>query len=282
MQKKSYAELLMEIDELREELENTKKRLKESLKVAHSSDMLKVAFMKNISHEIRTPLNSIIGFAELIIDPSLSESEKNNFLQILNISSKRLMQTVTDYLDLSLISTGNMEVSKKSFTLIQLVDELHKPFELQCRKNDLSFSFVVPPNSSSIQIFTDKVLVKKILMHLFDNAVKFTKAGYIIISISVKDKYLEFFIKDSGIGISKNSLPLIFDYFTQEDPSSTRMYEGSGIGLSIVHGLVILLGGSLRVESTKSLGSTFSFTIPLETSYPTNDTTQNRVSMANT
>ena len=157
MQKKTYAELLMEIDELREELENTKMRLKESLKVAHSSDLLKVALMKNISHEIRTPLNSIIGFAEMIIDPSLSEAEKNDFFQVLNISSKRLMQTVTDYLDLSLISTGNMEVSKKSFTLKQFVDELHKPFELQCRKNEISFSFLLPPNSNSIHIFTDKV-----------------------------------------------------------------------------------------------------------------------------
>ena len=134
MQKKTYAELLMEIDELREELENTKMRLKESLKVAHSSDLLKVAFMKNISHEIRTPLNSIIGFAEMIIDPSLSEAEKNHFFQVLNISSKRLMQTVTDYLDLSLISTGNMEVSKKSFTLKQISICFNKKFALQTKR----------------------------------------------------------------------------------------------------------------------------------------------------
>ena len=230
---------------------------------AEASDRLKTAFMNNISHEIRTPLNAIQGFAPLIIDPSLNFEEKQELLDILNASTQRLIQTITNYMDISLIASGNMDVAKSEFQLSELLLEVQHQFQRICEEKLLRFNVVVPLHLQTLKIVSDRRLLQKIFGHLMDNAIKFTKFGNITFEVDNRDDFVQFSIRDSGIGIKEEVHARIFKHFVQEDDSSHRSYEGSGLGLSIVEGLVVLLGGTIRFESEKGNGSTFLFTIPL-------------------
>lgn len=229
---------------------------------AESGDRLKTAFMNNISHEIRTPLNSIIGFSQLMADPRLTEAERSRYGSIVKSSSQRLMNTVTDYMDMSLVASGNQTVSKKPFLPTVLLDSVYNRFIPLCRSKNLSLVLQPPPEADIIPLDSDFELLLKALSHLVDNAIKFTSHGTVSVGFSVKENEFEFFVTDTGTGISKDVQSAIFDLFVQEDTSDTRGHEGSGLGLSITKGMVELLGGSIRMESTKGKGSSFFFTIP--------------------
>ena len=231
---------------------------------AEASNRLKTAFMNNISHEIRTPLNGILGFAPLVIDPAFGEADKQEFLRILNYSSKRLMQTVTDYMDISLITSGNMDVKNAEFAPSAVINEIIKQYQPQFEEKKIELIIDTPESFDILVINSDIVILRKILSHLVDNALKFTQKGSITIGMSLKINEIEFSVKDTGIGISNENLSIIFDHFSQADISSTRGHEGSGLGLAIVKGLITLVGGNIRAESAKDKGSTFTFTIPWE------------------
>ncbi len=231
---------------------------------AEASNRLKTAFMNNISHEIRTPLNGILGFAPMTLDPSFSESEKKEFLEVLNLSSNRLMQTISDYMDISLITSDNLEVTMTEFSPGYIIDDIYKQFQSQCAKKGIELIIQKQESFNSVFVKSDRGFLKKILAHLVDNALKFTKEGVIEIGVSIKVNFIEFYVKDSGIGISTEALSIIFDHFSQEDFSTTRKHEGSGLGLAIVKGMINLLGGTIKAESTKGVGSIFTFTIPWE------------------
>jgi two-component system sensor histidine kinase/response regulator len=235
---------------------------------AEASNRLKTAFLNNISHEIRTPLNGILCFAPMTIDPGFSDTQKNEFLEILNLSSKRLMQTISDYMDISLITSDNMEVTMTEFSPGQILEEIQKQFQSPCTKKGISLKIQKLESFNSVVINSDSGFLKKILTHLVDNALKFTEKGAIEIGVSIKVNFIEFYVKDSGIGISTEALSLIFDHFSQEDFSTTRRHGGSGLGLAIVKGLILLLGGTINAESAKDVGSTFTFTIPWELDSP--------------
>ncbi len=233
---------------------------------AEESDRLKTSFMNNISHEIRTPLNGILGFAPMVMDPLYSEKDKLEFLDVLQISGKRLIQTVGDYMDISLIASGNMELRYEKFAPSEMLDELEMEFRPRCEAKNLLFTLSYPETFTSIVINSDRLLVKKVLALLLDNAVKFTLKGEIRMDVVVKSNSLEFAVSDTGIGISEAALPIIFNHFTQEDTSNTRRFEGSGLGLAILKGMTELLNGEIKVESVKGKGSTFSFSIPVKMS----------------
>lgn len=235
---------------------------------AEASNRLKTAFMNNISHEIRTPLNGILGFAPMAIDPSYSVSEKQEFLEILNLSGKRLIQTITDYMDISLLTSGNMDVIIKEFAPGLLVDEIQKQYHSLCSKKGISLVVEKQEAFNSVTVKSDRSFLKKILAHLMDNALKFTDHGRINLGVSVKINLIEFYVKDTGVGVSEAALPIIFEHFSQEDQSTTRGYEGNGLGLAIAKGMIAILGGTIIAESVKGIGSTFTFTIPwVEDSY---------------
>ncbi len=244
------------------EKKQSEQELLQAKEKAEASNRLKTAFMNNISHEIRTPLNGILGFAPLIAEPSVTSEQKEKYLKILNNSSNRLLQTITDYMDISLITSGNMEVREKEFILNELIDDIYDEFHSRCNEKHLVFSVKNPYKSETKIINTDKGLLTKIIAHLLDNAIKFTKSGAITLGISAENGLLRISVTDTGKGISEAALPDIFKHFIQEDSDNTRGYEGSGLGLSIVNGLVQLLGGNIWVESIKEVGSTFSLTIP--------------------
>lgn len=231
---------------------------------AETSDRLKTAFIRNISHEIRTPLNGILGFGQLMADPDLSSDQKEEFLFMVNASSDRLIKTVANIMDISYIVSGNQEVKKKNILIGSLLDEVYSKFSQPCALKKLNLSFQKQPFADELQINSDPDFLSKILNHLVDNAIKFTREGSIVVGCSIMENEIVIFVKDSGIGINLNVETNIFDHFFQEDISISRDHEGSGLGLSIAKGLVELLGGRIWVESVKGEGSTFFFTIPIE------------------
>jgi len=250
------------VKERTKELHATNISLMLAKEKAEASDRLKTSFMNNISHEIRTPLNGILGFAPMVLDTSYSMEEKREFLEILEISSRRLMKTISDYMDISLIASGNMEIKYDKFAPVEVVDEIELEFKKDCASKNISLSILFPDTFRSVEIKSDRFLVKKVLGHLVDNAIKFTLKGEIKIGVEIENSNLEFKISDTGIGINKELLPFIFDRFTQVDESNTRKFEGSGLGLAIARGIAELLGGIINVDSVKGEGSTFCFSIP--------------------
>jgi two-component system sensor histidine kinase/response regulator len=229
---------------------------------AEASDRLKTSFINNISHEIRTPLNGILGFGQILTDPDLKEEEKSQYLYILNESSDRLINTVTNFLEISMISSGSLDAEKKEFLPEGVVNDIARIFKSQCDSKSLELKLEIPLNLEDKYLYSDRELLFKILKHLMDNAVKFTLDGTITLGFDKTVNEFVFFVKDTGVGISDDGKALIFKSFMQEDNSYTRGYEGCGLGLSIANGLVELLGGKIWVESEKEHGSNFFFSIP--------------------
>ena len=236
--------------------------LKLAIDKAENSNRLKTAFLNNISHEIRTPLNGILGYASLMVEPGLTEQDKNTYLQILDSSGERLIQTVTNYIDISLITSGNLEVHETMFLPWVTVEGLIGRYQVLCDQKKIGFSVDIEPEIRSLKVLSDNELLGKVLKHLLDNALKFTTEGNIFLKASIIADYIEFSIQDTGIGIRSEVMDIIFDTFMQEDATHARFSSGSGLGLPIVKGIADLLGGKIRVESVKGQGSTFYFSFP--------------------
>jgi PAS domain S-box-containing protein len=231
---------------------------------AEAGDKLKTAFINNISHEIRTPLSGIVGFSEMILSPDISIENKTAFNEIIKKSSGRLMNTISNYLDISLLVSGNMEVRKSAFFLNNLLQEISDKFSAPCEAANIKLKIQKPELHADLQINSDTELLMKVFSHLIDNALKFTQQGEITFGYIKKDKALEFFVNDTGVGIEPEKTKQIFDYFMQADVSHTRRYEGSGLGLSISGEMVKLLGGHIHVKSAVDKGSSFYFSLPLD------------------
>ncbi|MCK9452515.1 MAG: PAS domain S-box protein [Bacteroidales bacterium] len=231
---------------------------------AEASDELKTAFMNNISHEIRTPLNSILGFGELLLNISdYSNKDRQHFLSLLNKSSRRLTDTITDYMDISLISSGNMEVRKKAVKLNDLLQEVYDYMVSEHEPEELEFKLTMP-QGVSVVVDSDAELLKKILLHLTHNAFKFTTKGSIEIGFEQEDEAVRIFVKDTGIGIDESKQQEVFGFFQQENTTLTRGHEGSGLGLSIVKGLADLLGFSIQLHSKKHQGTKITLILPFQ------------------
>lgn len=239
------------------------KSLSEASIKAEASNRLKTAFMNNISHEIRTPLNGIIGFGEIIANEHLSLEEKNKYLSVVQESSERLIQTIDDYLDISMLVTGNQEVNLSPFNITELMVKVAREFSEQGLVKNIPVTAVVPDGLSQLTVFSDYELIRKVLNHLVGNSLKFTEAGSITIGLNLENNKVLLSVKDTGIGIVEEARESVFDSFMQEDFSSTRTYQGSGLGLSIVKGIVTLLGGEISLTSRKGKGTTFYISLPV-------------------
>lgn len=259
-----------------EELQRMNSELITAKEQAESGDRLKTAFLNNISHEIRTPLNGILGFSSLITQSDVSLADRELFHSHLEASSTRLLNTINNYMDISLIVSGNLDANPKPFDLHSVFINLLDQFRPLCTAKNIDLLLEAPKVSGSEFFLFDGELLKKAFMHLLDNAVKFTHQGMITFGYSLKQGALELFVRDTGIGISQESLTLIFDSFMQEELSFTNGYEGSGLGLSIVQGIVRLLGGEISVKSQKGVGSEFIITLPSEKSGSETSTTESK------
>ncbi len=228
---------------------------------AEESDNLKTAFLQNMSHEIRTPLNGIIGFSELLNDEFISKVDTMRFTSIIKQSGKRLIEIVNNVLDISKIQTGQLEIHKKNILIHLVLEDLFIFFSpiANVRNIKLNCNF---ENDKTTVIFSDEAKLYQILSNLINNALKFTKSGSIDFGFINKNNAVEFYVKDTGIGISKELYEKVFLRFVQAEMSQTRSFEGAGLGLAICKGLVELLGGKIWVESQLNKGTTFYFTLP--------------------
>jgi signal transduction histidine kinase len=249
-------------DNLEREVEERTKEIKSALEKAKESDRLKSAFLTNMSHEIRTPMNGILGFAELLKEPNLTSEEQENFIRIIGKSGERMLNTINNIIDISKIESGLKEVNIKETNINEKIEFTYKFFKPEVEIKGLQFLFKnsLPANEAIIK--TDNEKVYAILTNLVKNAIKFTDKGSIEFGYEKKGKYLEFFVKDTGIGISENQKKIIYDRFRQGNETRTSKYEGSGLGLSISKTYVEMLGGEMWVESEEGKGSIFYFTIP--------------------
>ena len=250
------------INERTIELEKSNRDLLWAKEKAETSDRLKTAFLRNISHEIRTPLNGILGFGTRLAKRNLSQEKKDEYFAVLQLSTDRLANTMTNYLDMAQIVSGNLSVHKTEFELAKLLNEIYVRFAPSCEAKDLFLFYQHNAVAEDFKIYTDRNILVKILVHLIDNAVKFTNHGTITYGFEVKRDELEFFVQDTGTGIEEEAKTLIFEHFMQEDVSTTRRHEGSGLGLSISNKMAEGISGRMWFQSVKNKGSIFYFTIP--------------------
>ncbi|MBI9066908.1 MAG: PAS domain S-box protein [Salinivirgaceae bacterium] len=238
------------------------KELKFAKEKAEESDRLKTAFLQNISHEIRTPMNAINGFAGILNKPDLSEEKRNSFISIIQNSSKQLLSIVSNILTISSIDAKQEKLCMENVCINDIIVDLVAIFKPQAVNQNISLFAKQQLSDSQAEIYTDKTKVTQILSNLISNAFKFTHKGSIEFGYNLKENELEFYVKDSGIGIKPELREKIFERFQQADSSITRKYGGTGLGLSISNGFVELLGGKIWVESESDKGSAFYFTIP--------------------
>ncbi len=229
---------------------------------AQESNRLKSAFLANMSHEIRTPMNSILGFSELLKNPRLTGDQKGRFIATIEKSGERMLNLINDIVDISKIESGQMEVHKSAVDLqnsMLFLLDFFKP-EFNKSKPDVQLRLNMPPEKTTIH--TDKEKLHSVLINLIKNAEKFTKTGVVEFGFRPGEGVLNFFVKDTGIGIPKDKHPRVFDRFYQVDTSLSSGYEGAGLGLPITKAFVELLGGNIWLESEPGKGTTFYFSLP--------------------
>ncbi len=261
--KDQNALLEIKVKERTSQLVETNKMLEAAKNKAEASNKLKTAFMQNISHEVRTPLNGILGFSSLIGDPELTADEREEFMNLLQESSDRLVKTITDYMDISLIVSGSMEVQKKKFSFVPMLENIKNKYGKIAHAKSLNYTLNIPEECRSIEIETDQELLEKSVIQLVDNAFKFTKEGSVQLGVSLNDTILTVYVQDTGVGISMDAQEKVFESFIQEDVSNTRGHEGSGLGLTITKGIMELLGGNVTIESEKNSGTKIMLSLPV-------------------
>jgi len=249
---------------------------------AEQSDRLKSAFLANMSHEIRTPMNGILGFADLLKDSRLSGDERQEYISIIEKSGARMLNIINDIVDISKIESGLMEIHLKESNINEQIEYIYTFFKSEVEAKGLELSFKNSMPAKEAIIVTDREKLYAILTNLVKNAIKYTPAGsiefgYYLIESPTQLKELQFYAKDTGIGITKDRQVAIFERFIQADIGDRRAYEGAGLGLSIAKAYVEILGGRIWVESEEGKGSTFYFTLPYNTEHEEKTVVENIV-----
>ena len=231
---------------------------------AEESNRLKSHFLTNMSHEIRTPMNGILGFLSLLQDIDLSHETRDKYINIINKSGERLLSTINDIIEMSKIESGHLHTEIEDVNILLIMNDLIDFFQPEIYEKGLKLKTKLLIEKDHLFIKTDKHKLEGILTNLIKNAIKFTSNGYIEIGNYVEKDSMIFYVKDTGIGISKENTEQIFDRFVQADTSLTRNYEGSGLGLAIAKAYIDSLNGQIWVESDKGVGSTFFVSLPYQ------------------
>lgn len=238
---------------------------------AEESDRLKTAFLANMSHEIRTPMNAIVGFSEVLLRPNLSLEKYKYFGSIINEACMQLLSVVNDVIDISKIETNQITLFEDNVNVNEIMKRIVSIFERSAerKKTRLSIDLSLPDEFSFIK--TDETKFSQIINNLISNAIKFTDNGEITLGYKIANNRIDCFVRDTGIGISKENQQLIFERFRQVETTASRKYGGTGLGLSISKAFVELMGGEIWVESDLGKGSEFHFALPLKTVMSNNE-----------
>ncbi len=248
---------------------NKRQKLEEALiiaqKKAEEAAIVKEQFMANMSHEIRTPMNAIIGFNKRLMKTNLT-SEQKDYVFAVQSSGENLLTIVNDVLDFSKIEAGMVKLENISFNLHDLLRSVNNMFLMQAKEKRINLQVSVSENVPEL-VIGDPTRLTQILLNLVGNALKFTDKGHVTMLAETVNQngehyYLQFKIKDTGIGIAADKISEIFNRFTQEKSDTNRIYGGTGLGLSIVKKLLELQNGTIMVDSEKDKGSTFTFILP--------------------
>jgi PAS domain S-box-containing protein len=235
---------------------------------AENADRMKSVFLSNMSHEIRTPLNSIIGFSDLLLDETASREEREMYSEMIGTAGKSLLQLIEDIIDISKIEAGQLRINKSEFEVNRVLKELKLTFEkekVKRGKENLELKLTRVMAETPIKLYSDELRFRQIFINLLTNAIKFTDEGSIEFGYrAVSPHKIQFFVKDTGSGIDAKDTTLIFERFGQSNQDYVKNKEGKGLGLAITNSLVKLLGGNIWVDSELGMGSTFYFTIPIE------------------
>ena len=275
-----------------------KKKMLEDLIIAkdkaEESDRLKSAFLANMSHEIRTPMNGILGFSELLKEPNLTGEEQQQYISVIERSGARMLNIINDIIDISKIESGLMKLDIKETNINEQIEYIYTFFKPEVEAKGMKFSFNTPLSAKEATIATDSEKVYAILTNLVKNAIKYSHKGSIEIGYKIVEIHrpapnafggraaLQFYIKDTGIGIPIDRQEAIFERFIQADIANKMAHQGAGLGLSITRAYIELLGGKIWVESEEGKGSIFYFSLPYnavlakETTFPQTDTSDKK------
>lgn len=265
--KRFEKELLLKNEEIQQQNQEYRKlndELQISIEKARESDRLKSAFMANMSHEIRTPLNAIMGFSDMLAKKELSSAKIKSYSKIIHNSGSHLLNLINDIIDISKIETGQMDLSFDPINLNELFSETHSSFGPMASEKQLILRTDIPATLS--HIVSDRTKLQQILNNLIANAIKFTEFGEVVFGYRIEDKILHVFVTDTGIGIAKKEIPLIFERFRQLEQKQGTKYPGTGLGLAIVKGLTELMKGKIQVSSVIGQGTEFHLEFPVELS----------------
>jgi PAS domain S-box-containing protein len=263
-QNEEYATVNEELLASADELKDLNTELIKAKDKAQESDKLKTEFLQNMSHEIRTPMNGILGFSKLLKNSDKPEEKKQQYTNIIISCGNQLMRIVDDILEISRLETKQISIINNKICINSTLFDLFHIFRSIVKERNLELYVKNGLSDEKCRIITDESKIIKIISNLIENAIKFTHEGYIEFGYKLKNKKnkLEFYIKDTGIGIAKDKHRTIFDRFSQEEKELSKNVGGLGLGLSIAKENAKLLGGKIWVESEKGKGSTFFFTIP--------------------